>query len=220
MLFPHGCTCTVWHILPTKKHNVLNTRARAAFYFPASVFYVLALLLCLIHFSHTQWLQLVSKRVRSTVVGGTPAGSWGGGAKDEEEDSESMGGPPYDGDEGGGQNNRRAASGNGPPPSAVETSAVASSGGNDTQAAAPAAGRRNDRSPAAPTGERVAGTVVGGSGGGGEGEARSETAASKAQEGGKVEAELRQRLIAAMGKSKLRGLKKWGNAGSSGSPPA
>ena len=150
--------------------------------------------------SSQQWLELVSKRVRSTVVGEIPVGSWADQGGDEEEDAAvSMDSPNGDGDGNGYKINRpRGENANSPPGLGL----LVESSRNGTTAPIVEKGGGSDIDPSVLDGAATGTTRnAGGRGGDGVG---SEAAASRAADGGKVEAALRQRLLAAMGKSKPR----------------
>lgn len=150
----------------------------------------------------------MSKRVRSAVVGEIPAGSWADQVGDEEEDAAgavSMDAPNGDGDGNGDKMNNRPRGDSANSPPGLGLSLVVDSSSRDTTAPAVETGAgRGNIDPSSLDGAVTAGATrskAGGRSGDGVG---SEAAAARAADGGKVEAALRQRLLAAMGKSKPR----------------
>lgn len=140
-----------------------------------------------------QWLQLVSKRVRSTVVGGVPAGSWAAReAGNEEQDAMSVDGADDGGNETETSDGCRPQDTGSPPPSSTASTAYANKAGAGE-------GPSDSSVVAAATGETSLSSGASNLGG--------EITVSAAARGGNVEAELRQRLLLAMRKTKTLGRK-------------
>ena len=128
-------------------------------------------------------------------MGGIPAGSWADQVGDDEVEDAIVSIDGADGgrDANGGNSNRPRGDTQSPP----ELSAADSSG----RGIAPVVQQGGNRDISALGGAAATSTpIVGGGGKGGGGSVGSEMTASKAVDGGKVEAALRQRLLAAMGK--------------------
>lgn len=128
--------------------------------------------------------------MRSTVVGKVPEGSWAAEMGDEGGDAMAVDGVDED------------------PPQAVPapSSPRSPDGEHGTKEALTARGEaQEEQSSAAAAGDSALSTPAGRAAAGGSGgEAAGAVAAARAVTGGNVEAALRQRLLAAMGKSKKR----------------
>lgn len=145
--------------------------------------------------------------MRSAVVGGIPAGSWADQVGDEEEDAVvTMDGANGDMGGGNGDKTNRPRRDNAKPPPGLGLSLVVDSisGGNTAPVVEKGAGKGDIGPPVLGGAATTAGTARNNAGGRSGDGVGSEVTASRADDGGKVEAALRQRLLAAMGKSKPR----------------
>lgn len=145
--------------------------------------------------------------MRSAVVGGIPAGSWADQVGDEEEDAVvTMDDANGDTDGGNGDKTNRPRRDNvmSPPGLGLSLMVDSSSRGTTAPVVEKAAGK-GDLDPSVLDGAATTADTARNNAGGRSGDGvGSEATVSRAADGGKVEAALRQRLLAAMGKSKAR----------------